>query len=498
MRTRPLTFVASLALTLALTPALAAKTIKVSPNGSVTSIAAAVGLAGPGDKIEIAKGTYFGSFVVPAGRDGLMIEGEKGVVIDAWPLGGDDPAEAFGVTIQAADVTIKDVTIRNCGDQGTTPGTQGLSVMATGVTIEDVALLNAEDGIQIAAHVGRIEDCLVVGGGILVQGDDVEIIDTTVRSAPTGIAVFAHRVKVKGCTIANIRDTTGVYPGTGLFVQGAQPKIVGNEIVNVDERGIHVESVGGVVKKNVVRNAGGDGMSLVYGVERVEQNVVEGANGIGIRVWTDGDAAICRGNTVRDVTGQGMAVSMFGGGLVSENVVERVRSDDSTTAGGIVVNGDLGKIDDNILRDVMGPGIEVTSNSLQLTVRDNVIERCGLRGGAAFSIDGDDHLIDSNVVRRSAGDGVTITASNTTLIGNKSVANPIDGFDVDADSLTAIGNIAKKNGGEGLEHSGGSACHYEGNTLLQNRIDLAFELGGASFQQNVYETGGPSTSPDVD
>lgn len=153
-------FLSVLLLALAIAGPLAARTLSVGPGQSLAVPSAAAAIAAPGDRIEIAPGTYHDCAVWRADR--LTITGiGPGVVIRDEICQG----KAIFVTT-GRDITISRLTLEHA--RAPDHNGAGIRVEGDNLTLHAMRFLDNENGILAAAAPAstiRIEDSLFRGNG---------------------------------------------------------------------------------------------------------------------------------------------------------------------------------------------------------------------------------------------------------------------------------------------------------------------------------------------
>ena len=205
--------------------------------------------ASPGTTILVEAGTYYVQDIVHVVNDGLTIRGATGhrqdVVLD---MGGMGSGHMHGILIEADDVTVADLTIRNAGNHGLSvqgtdrPRLYNLHILDTG---EQLVKVNPQgDGSE---------------GGVLACS---RLEYTT--SAPTwytnGISAHnAHRWVVRDNEWYRIRGTGQPVP-TILFWSASSDTVVERNLLVDCSQGIAFgnsshgpgDHVGGIVRNNMI------------------------------------------------------------------------------------------------------------------------------------------------------------------------------------------------------------------------------------------------------
>jgi nitrous oxidase accessory protein len=232
-------FISLLLSCLMLIPALlSAQQIRVSPEGEVRSIKAAVEMAQPGDHILVEAGTYLESEIEI--NKPLTLEGVERPVID-----GD--REGNILIIRADSVTVKGFMIKNTGRSYVRDYSAILLENSKDFLIEDNDLDNVYFGIYLAE----------TDRGI-VRGNRIESYDRREASSGNGIHLWSVRnPKILDNTVMGMRD--GIYLE---FAKGAE--ISGNRSNDNNRYGLHfMFSDDSIYRDNIFRRNGA-GVAVMY------------------------------------------------------------------------------------------------------------------------------------------------------------------------------------------------------------------------------------------
>ncbi len=200
--------------------------ISLSPADNVQK---AFDTAEPGQVFVLTKGIYHGNYRVPVP---LTLQGEAGAIIDA---GGRHDA----LRISAAGVTVRDLSLRNWGDD--------LTAMNAGIFVEaqaaDVLIQNNTlQGDVTGIWLERVTSGKVVGNRI--EGNP------TMRSADRGNGIQLNLVKnveVRGNEVWNTRD--------GLYIISSQNNLLIDNYLHDVRYGVHyMYSHSNRVERNHARN----------------------------------------------------------------------------------------------------------------------------------------------------------------------------------------------------------------------------------------------------
>lgn len=189
-----------------LVPAAFAATRNVP--ASYSTVQAAINAAAAGDTIVIAKGTYTGQFTVPSTKTGLIIQGASntGTILTAGQ-------NQVTLTVNAVDVTIKNITVRNTytGDNNTS---QVLIVNAARCAVRATYLLGRQDtmyarGASSSIYVTGSEirgtvDFVYGHGRIFVTNSTIRQIrgNGATLGAPATASSQNYGIVFSSCTIA--------------------------------------------------------------------------------------------------------------------------------------------------------------------------------------------------------------------------------------------------------------------------------------------------------
>ncbi|MCC7169305.1 MAG: right-handed parallel beta-helix repeat-containing protein [Planctomycetes bacterium] len=373
------------ALFLSLPTVASAATLRVPQDHATIQLAVAA--ANPGDRIKIANGTFMENVLVPAGKDGLVIEGSGKTIIDARPLG----AAGSGAAIAGVsdDLVIRRLTVRH----GKGVPAIGVFILANGAHIDRVTALHCEDyGIDVLGNGARIERCIVrsSGIGIAVTGNDATIRKCSVRAVvEAGVFVAGNDARVESATIVASNDD-------GIFVNGLDPVVTKCTVAGVRNFGISLFGAGAPTATN----------NRVSQTREQPGLLVFGASG-----------GLVQGNRVSDLTHAGM---LFTGGasnvLIRKNRVSRCGSDGLDA--GITLSGNACTLVENLVEDGANDGIR------------------GL---------GTQHVLIKNRVLGNACDGIDIDAGVVTLDRNVAIGNGAEGIENQGPGADLIGNRALGN-----------------------------------------------------
>lgn len=233
----------------------AQKVWRVSPDGSLTTLGAALGRAAAGDTVRVAHGVY---------RERLVIRRPVTLIGEGWPVveGGGE-----GHVVEAwADLTIRGFVLRG---SGSLPEREeaGIVVRGASARIEDNRIEDVLYGIYLKEAPGSLVRGNDIRGKPLAlerRGDGIRlwyspgsrIEGNTVRATRDVVLYFSDRLVVRGNTIRDGRyGLHTMYSNRGRFVDN---RVEGNDVgaFLMYSEGLHLEG-------NVFADAGGaSGMGL--------------------------------------------------------------------------------------------------------------------------------------------------------------------------------------------------------------------------------------------
>jgi hypothetical protein len=222
---------------------LRAGNVYVTPSGNISNAALA---ASSGDIVNIADGTYVASNTTITKSVALVGESRDGVVI--VPAGIDDKLDSVsagavqnGIIVQADNVFIRNLTIDGEGNNVALGEPLDANNFRTGVLQEYSSLYNAT----------QVENCVITGCyrrgvqlGTFNSGVGVSVNNLVEFCAIDDIDLRQGVVLSGNGTIANntISDlgkvASGSYLGTGIYTEGYDVSITGNDISDFSLAGI--------------------------------------------------------------------------------------------------------------------------------------------------------------------------------------------------------------------------------------------------------------------
>ncbi len=361
--------------------------------------------------------------------------------------------QASSLEINAADVTLRKLFVRNGKDDGIF-----VNVGGTGAELSVMKVSGADD------------DCI----GIIA--DNVEVSKTTIYGCGDSAIDASRRdpdtddILLAGLVVA--RNTISLCDDGCVEIEANDSHVVSNRVRNSEDGDcIDIDGIGNVVSGNDVSNCDGNA------------------------IYLRGDQFLISRNTVFSTQDDGIAVDcepFCTGARIADNVVRDIPDDASCfdllaeTAGLVVEGNEALRCADNGFR-VFGTGI---------VLRDNLAEETGGDDyEAGFDIEDNAHVLENNVSRGNHGEGFEISGTGHQFTGNTAEGNTEDGFDVEsgADSVMLSGNTATGNNGVGVEiSSGANATTVMGNTASGNGADFCDDGTSTSESGNSFAT---TTSP---
>ena len=260
-------------------PASAQSVWRVSPDGPLATVSAALEGAATGDTVRVAPGVY---------RERLVIERPTILVGEGWPVldGG-----GKGHIVEArAQLTIRGFVLRNSGIRPDREDA-GIVVQGAPARIEDNRIEDVLYGVYLKEAPGSLVRGNEIRGKPLPlerRGDgirlwyshDTRIVGNTVRDMRDVVLYFSDRLVVRGNTVVDGRyGLHTMYSHRGRFLDN---RVEGNDV-----GAFLMYSEGLVLEGNVFSDAGGaSGMGL--GIKDVDDVRVAGnllvGNAVGIHL----------------------------------------------------------------------------------------------------------------------------------------------------------------------------------------------------------------------
>jgi len=292
-----------------------AEQIKVTPSDNLQQ---QLDDAKAGDEIILAKGRYFGNFIV---KNSVTISGEQGAIIDAQ--GKDN-----GLLLKNSHIAIKQLTIVNWGDDLTE---QNAGIYTESQSSHILIENNYLEGDGFGMWLQKVENATVT--------NNVIVGNTELRSADRGNGIQLSSVNKS--TIAN-NETS--YVRDGIYVQNSRNNIIENNTMHDLRYGIHymysydnsiinnsayntragyamMSSRRLIIKNNKTRDSEDYGFLLNYITQStISDNEVR-------NVWTKPE------NKVLGRDGKGLFVYNSGYNTISNNLVDTAEIGIHLTAG---------------------------------------------------------------------------------------------------------------------------------------------------------------------
>lgn len=413
---------------LAVTSSARAATLCVDADGGgcFRTIQEAVNAAAPGDTVRVRAGVYFENVTIPAGKDGLRLQG---VDADKAVVDPDAPHAGSGIRVESNDVEVDSLGIRNGQHHGV--------VVAAGVSgahLHDLRMLGVRGpsailaeqgstGLRIAQNAirasGRMAGIHLEGGneGSIVSGNTVEQVDNGIVVSGPGVRVVGNFVA--GATTNGIRaegpdvlvadNTLARVFHTGIAAVGPNPTVRGNHLTNAGPVSVDcVSCTGGLVAHNA--NVGSSGSFFV--------------NASGFLLRADATGLLARDNAVSRAGASGFEV--FGPVHLARNHAVDLGT---VFSAGFFVDGEGALLEQNLALRMGGSGFK--SFGGHGTFDSN--RAFDAYGGSAFLLDGGQGDADQNVFtgNRAAGSAlagfaIIRNAILTVLSGNTAANNRYD------------------------------------------------------------------------
>lgn len=380
--------------------------------GCFTTIQEAVDNAVAGDSILVRRGTYFENVVIPAGLDGLTIRNQgstRQIVIDP-----DVPNTGVAITIEADDVTVRGLTIKNGESSGIhiTPDASGALIdrMSIGGTNADCVLVEGpdatvknstlvgcgSDGVEgVSSATGltiernRVTNC--DADCINVTADEVTVRSNIVRTADdgSGIEVMGDQMVIRSNRVSRTDDDAyklSCEPCTAGLVQANLADFAADD----DGFEINADAPGLVVKQNKSLNNGNEGFYIRGVGIKLERNLAVGNGGDngehGFEVFGTGHELIR--NTARDNHGDGFAFLAS----ASMIVVDRNIAINNIEDGFDVERASDVSLTGNRAINNLGVGFEVSDQAVDTYLANNT----GTRNRVDFCDEGTGTLLGAN------------------------------------------------------------------------------------------------------
>jgi parallel beta-helix repeat protein len=444
--------------------------ICVNPNKSSceSTIQAGVDAATAGQTVQIQNGTYFENVDVPAGKDGLIIRGGKGAVLD--------PDDRFECSI-AATACVADAdcpAAETCSvNVGTGPG---ITINSNSVVVRGFTIRNgANDGIFVSADVtGTLVTAMEISG----PDDDCVELDGNNGST------IIEKNTLEGCGGDGVE---------AIGIDSSNVQVISNVFSKVGDDGADINGNGTIFEKNRCENIGGDCGELNGDSVEAVSNRCEICTDV---IDLDGDDALVdrnRGSTCSngiEVNGDDPVVTnnridncsdtaidvvctdtSCSAGVVSRNRVSNIRSD-----GFYLETGFSGLLfENNTATDVNDDGVDtdcvvgVTFDRNKVTNTDDGEREC-------YYICGDGNTLTNNQANGCSGDGFYVDDDSNTLEKNRVRNSLRNGFTIQGSTNTLTDNSATDTNGVGFAiESGADGTVLGGNKASKNRVGACTE-----------------------
>ena len=354
-------------------PLAAAHTTHFVPQEHPT-IASAVGNAQDGDTIIISTGTYAEAVVVD-GFTGLTIKGKGKVIIDP-------PGSADGITLTGCDTC----------------------------TVEKLHVTGAVNGLRLVdCFTCTVSKCKVDG----VSGMGIALEDSN--------NCFVEKCKITGA------GTDGIGVGANGTTACPLAHISKNKIIEPGDDGVDLNGDNGIIEKNTVIDAGGNGYRTEGVPAATTNSFVKcksiGAQGNGFEInGASNSIFFCT-----DIESAGNGVHCSG------TVAHQLLSHKSTKPGGtgILVEAGLDSsgVDKCKIKQPGADGISMQSDAAVLS--KNKVTAAGNDG---FAVGGDGGFYEKNSAMKCSSDGFQLIGTGNELTKNKAKGSKT-GFDLNDQSL---------------------------------------------------------------
>lgn len=279
-----------------ITVAANADTLRVPAN--FPTIQAAVDAAGPGDVIDVAKGTYDETVVI-SGKTNIALRGKAHPTIDGddsgVPIRIEDSAQivvdgfvlANGFEDDVEIVGSNDVVIRRCELDG--GALDGIGVDAsTNVLIEKNRFDGqGDDGIDFDDSEGPVTSSRISKNRFERVADDAIDLDGSGHLVEKNRASRCGRgIHVDESSTGNTveKNTIQNSDDTAIEVDGSQNTILKNKLQNLGDEGISVHGDRNRVEKNKIDRADGEAIDVEGSENEILSNFGKNARGNGIEV----------------------------------------------------------------------------------------------------------------------------------------------------------------------------------------------------------------------
>ena len=473
------------------------------PSANFPTISSAVAAAQSGDRILVAPGIYQEHVVsaVPnlqfIGRDavwdGTLVNGSAGVCLTATG----DGTLVQGFIFRAGQSNVAQVQLTGDGCRvlkclARGPNSRFLRIEGNSALVDSCSLLAVNstaieiigDGAVVRKVKARQCDDVVVG----VQGNGATVTRCTMslnedsasvsiggNDAIVSLNTFLNcdiAISITGAN-ATVANNKAAHLGFFLLLTGTNAFVQNNRVLSCTGTFLNVDGNNAFVRNNRASTVGGTFLSVFS-----DNAVVENNHGVAAgTIFVTGDGITIRGNTISD----------------APNDKTGLTATSRTAAGG-------GLIENNWVKDMAQSGLVL--NCHHTVVRGNHVIGAGIEfGESGCVVGGSGNEMTNNVVTGGGTHGFDITGPNNTLVQCLAFDSAADGFHIAADGNTLLGCVAMNCTGEGLDNGAADttvmACIFK-----SNRLDVAndgtFSNAATFTVDNVFTTGGPNQSPQVD
>jgi parallel beta-helix repeat protein len=188
---------------------------------------------------------------------------------------------------------------------------------------------------------------------------------------------------------------------------------------------------------------------------------------------TAGNSTI-NGLSLNSSSGYGLTLSSVGGNIISANEI-----------GGVLINSSGNNINSNVITNLVGDGIDLSSGVSNNQISDNTISENNWNGISLTNTSG--NSIKSNTISSNALNGVSVSSSNDTISGNTISGNSGVGISIVSDA----GNLITNNT-IGLNNSGGVLITNSTETLSGNTI-----IGNSGFGVSLITSNSSVSNNDI-
>jgi len=302
------------------------------------------------------------------GKGGYAIDvrelAKRVIIENVWAFNALD--DEITVVHGAEDVIIRNSTVR--GDYG---GGSKANIEtgdeAKRVTISNNTLLGGHEdrmGIAVNRHPGQYD-----------WGEDIVITGNIINGVKAdGINAGGNRITISGNSLSNIG-------GYGVKMTGGTDHNITDNIINgVKADVINVEAQGMTISGNIMNDVKGDGIRAGGNGIAVSGNSLSDIGGYGIKMTKGKDHNITD-NIINNVN----INNGYLGGIHTWGAVSNVTVTGNEVTGargvGIIIGGtDSALVENNLVRDSSGGGIQVAGGSSNIMVRNNTCQNNGEAG----------------------------------------------------------------------------------------------------------------------